>query len=217
MYPHEAAIDGRGRIWFNGHFTKTPELLGYVDPASCEVRIFEVPVPPMPDGGSTIPYGLRAAPDGTIWMTELVGGRLVRFDPETEAFDLYPLPTPYSGPRRLDIAPDGTVWIPEFATNRLARFDPETETFTEYELPVSDALPYVARVAPNGSVWVGTAGADLVARFDPALETFTLVPLPTPGSLIRHLDIDMRTGEVWGVTGDFPPRSPRVFRIRGLR
>ncbi|MGH7572160.1 MAG: virginiamycin B lyase family protein [Gemmatimonadota bacterium] len=214
MYPHEAAIDGRGRIWFNGHFTKAPELLGYVDPASDQVRTFEVPVPPMPDGGSTIPYGLRVAPDGTIWMTELVGGRLVRFDPRTEAFDLYPLPTPYSGPRRLDIAPDGTVWIPEFATNRLARFDPVTETFSEYELPVPDALPYVARVAPDGSVWVGTAGADLVARFDPAAETFTLVPLPTTGSLIRHLDIDSRTGEVWGVTGDFPPRSPRVFRIR---
>ncbi|HKY60828.1 MAG TPA: hypothetical protein VJP59_07450 [Gemmatimonadota bacterium] len=215
MYPHEAAIDDHGRIWFNGHFTKSPELLGYVDPASGEIRTFEVPVPPMADGGSTIPYGLRAAPDGSIWMTELVGGRLIRFDPGTEAFELHPLPTPYSGPRRLDIAPDGTVWIPEFATNRLARFDPSAEAFTEYELPIPDALPYVARVAPDGSVWVGTAGADLVARFDPGAESFTLVPLPTPGSLVRHLDIDMRTGEVWGATGDFPPRSPRVFRIRG--
>lgn len=214
MYPHEAAIDEAGRIWFNGHFTKEPELLGFVDPASGEVRTFEVPVPAMPDGGSTIPYGLRAAPDGSIWMTELTGGRLIKFDPQREAFELYPLPTPYSGPRRLDIAPDGTVWVPEFTTNRLARFDPATETFTEYELPVPDALPYVARVGPDGSVWVGTAGADLVARFDPSTESFTPVPLPTPGSLIRHLDIDMRTGEVWGATGDFPIRSPRVFRIR---
>jgi virginiamycin B lyase len=216
MYPHEAADDGLGRIWFNGHFTKEPELLGYVDPASGEVETFEVPVPTMPDGGSTIPYGLRVAPDGSIWMTELVGGRLVKFDPEREAFDLYPLPTPYSGPRRLDVGPDGTVWIPEFSGNRLARFDPATERFTEYELPVPDALPYVARVGPDGSVWVGTAGADLVARFDPAGESFTLVPLPTTGGLIRHLDIDMRTGEVWGATGDFPVRSPRIFRIRPL-
>ena len=215
MYPHEAAIDARGRIWFNGHFTKEPELLGAIDPAAGETRTFEVPVPAMPGGGSTIPYGLRAAADGTIWMTELVGGRLLRFDPRTRAFDLYPLPMPYSGPRRLDIDADGMVWIPEFTTNRLARFDPRTETFTEYELPVADALPYVARVAPDGSVWVGTAGADLVARFDPVEESFTLVPLPTSGSLIRHLDIDMRTGDVWGATGDFPPRSPRVFRIRG--
>lgn len=215
MYPHEAAIDGRGRIWFNGHFTKEPELLGYIDPTSGEVRTFEIPVPPMPDGGSTIPYGLRAAPDGSIWMTELVGGRLVKFDPVTEEFEIHALPTPYSGPRRLDIAPDGVVWVPEFTTNRLARFDPVTKRFTEYELPVPDALPYVARVASDGSVWVGTAGADLVARFDPAQETFVLVPLPTVGSLIRHLDVDARTGEVWGATGDFPPRSPRIFRIRG--
>lgn len=217
MYPHEAALDGQGRIWFNGHFTKAPELLGYVDPTSGEVRTFEVPVQAMPDGGSTIPYGLRTAPDGSIWMTELVGGRLIRFDPQRPEFELYPLPTAWSGPRRLDISPDGTVWVPEFSANRLARFDPSTERFTEYELPVPDALPYVARVGPDGSVWVGTAGADLVARFDPATETFTLVPLPTAGGLIRHLDIDMRTGEVWGATGDFPVRSPRVFRIRPPR
>jgi virginiamycin B lyase len=217
MYPHEAAVDGRGRIWFNGHFTKDPELLGYVDPVSGEVRTFEVPVPAMPDGGSTIPYGLRAAPDGSIWMTELVGGRLVKFDPEQEAFGLYPLPSPWSGPRRLDVAPDGTVWVPEFSANRLARFDPRAETFTEYELPVKDALPYVARVGPDGAVWVGTAGADLVARFDPATESFTLVPLPTPGGLIRHLDVDVRTGDVWGATGDFPVRTPRLFRIRPPR
>jgi hypothetical protein len=57
------------------------------------------------------------------------------------------------------------------------------------------------------------AGADLVARFFG--ETWALVPLPTPGSLIRHLDIDELTGDVWGSTGDFPPRSPRIFRIRG--
>jgi virginiamycin B lyase len=214
MYPHEAAVDAEGRIWFNGHFTKEPELMGYVDPASGEVKTFEIPVPTMPDGGSTIPYGLRAAPDGSIWMTELVGGRLVKFDPQREAFELYPLPISWSGPRRLDVAPDGTVWVPEFSANRLARFDPATGTFTEYELPVPDALPYVARVGPDGSVWVGTAGADLVARFDPSTESFTLVPLPTTGSLIRHLDVDMRTGEVWGATGDFPVRSPRIFRIR---
>ena len=109
------------------------------------------------------------------------------------------------------------MWVPEFSANRLARFDPRSETFTEYELPVPDALPYVARVGPDGSVWVGTAGADLVARFDPAREIFTLVPLPTPGGLIRHLDVDMRSGDVWGATGDFPVRTPRLFRIRPPR
>jgi virginiamycin B lyase len=215
-YPHEAALDPAGRVWFNGHFSKEPEVIGYVDPALGETRTFNVPVETMPDGGSTIPYGLRAAPDGTIWMTELIGGRLVKFDPdpESETFTLYPLPTSYSGPRRLDIAADGTVWIPEFANNRLARFDPENETFSEYELPTPDALPYVARVDHrSGIVWVGTAGADMMVRFDPATETFTEIPLPTSGALTRHIAVDPRNGDVWGGYGPFPPRGPKIFRL----
>lgn len=215
MYPHEIARDSRGRVWFNGHFTKQPEQLGYVAPLSGEVKVQDVPVPPMPGGGSTIPYGLRSAPDGSIWMTELIGGRLVKFDPQTEAFTLYDLPTPFSGPRRLDIDDQGIVWVPEFANNRLARFDPTSETFTEYELPTPDALPYVARVDHRtGVVWVATAGADLIARFDPSSESFTEYRLPTKGALVRHIDIDARTGDVWGAYAPFPPVSPKVFRVQ---
>lgn len=215
VYPHEIARDAERRVWFNGHFTKEPELLGFVDPATGERRIFEVPSPGMPDGGSTIPYGLRVGPDGIVWMTELIGGRLVRFDPRTETFDMYDLPTPFSGPRRLDVGPDGVVWIPEFANNRLARFDPSTETFTEYAFPTRDVLPYVARVdRRSGAVWVATAGADLIARFDPETRTFTEIPLPTRGALVRHLDIDPRTGDVWGAYGAAPPTATKIFRIQ---
>lgn len=215
MYPHEVALDAQGRVWFNGHFTKEPELMGYLDPATGATRTFEVPVPTMPDGGTTIPYGLRVGPDGTVWMTELVGGRLVEFDPATETFELHPLPTPYSGPRRLDVAPDGTVWIPEFANNRLARFDPGSGRFSEYELPTPDALPYVARVdARTGAVWVATAAADLVARFDPDAETFVEVPLPRPKALVRHLAIDPRTGAVWAPYGAAPPTTTTILRLR---
>ena len=216
MYPHEAAIDSTGLVWFNGHFTKEPELLGFVDPAGdSPPTTLDVPVPPLPDGGSNIPYGLRAGPDGTIWMTELAGGRLIGLDPASGEFRVHPLPEPFSGPRRLDVAPDGTVWVPEFASNRLAAFDPATSRFAEYEIPIGDALPYVARVDPrSGGIWVSLAGAGAVARFDPAREAFEIVPLPTRDGIVRHLAVDPRTGDVWGAYGSSPARSQKVFRIR---
>jgi virginiamycin B lyase len=217
VYPHEAAVDSSGRAWFNGHFTKEPELLGHVDPAVAGESpvTFDVPVPAMDDGGSTIPYGLRVAPDGTIWMTELTGGRLIGLDPATGEFRVHPLPEPFSGPRRLDVAADGTVWIPEFAAGRLAAFEPGTSRFREYDLPIPDALPYAARVDPrSGAVWVSLAGAGALARFDPSREAFEIVPLPTRDGIVRHLAIDPRTGDVWGAYGSFPARSQRVFRVR---
>ncbi len=213
IYPHSIVLDG-SRVWFNGHFTKQPELIGYLDTQTGDVKTYEVPVEPMPDGGSTIPYGLRMGPDGTLWATQLVGGRLIRFEPDTETFTLYPLPTPYSGPRRPDIGADGIVWIPEYANNRLARFDPQTETFEEYELPIPDALPYIVRVHPTtGWVWIATAAADAVLRFNPETEEFVVYRLPTQSALIRHMEIDAETGAVWVAYGNSPAVTPKVARL----
>jgi virginiamycin B lyase len=216
VYPHEAALDSAGRVWFNGHFTKEPELLGFVDPiGDSPPTTVEVPVPPLPDGGSNIPYGLRVGPDGTVWMTELAGGRLIGFDPGSGEFRVHPLPEPFSGPRRLDVSANGTVWLPEFAANKLAAFDPATSRFREYAIPIPDALPYVARIDPRtGAVWVSLAGAGAVVRFDPESEAFDVVPLPTRDGIVRHLAVDPATGDVWGAYGSFPARSQKIFRLR---
>lgn len=215
MYPHSIGRTADGRLWFNGHFTVRPELLGSLDPTTGRVTTYEVPTPAMPDGGSTIPYELRIGPDGTVWMSQLRGNRIVRFDPSTETFRTWELPTPYSGPRRFDLDSSGAVWIPEYAANRLARFDPATETFDEFELPIPDALPYVVRVdGRRDRVWIGTAAADALLRFDPAGQRFTVYPLPTRSALIRHIDIDSTTGDVWAAYGPFPPREPKLVRLQ---
>lgn len=215
-YPHSVALDGRGGVWFNGHFSVAPEVVGRYDRISGEVTRFQVP--PTSEAAreeSSIQYGLRVAPDGTVWSTQLRGNHLVRLDPASGETDAFALPSPNGGPRRPDIAPDGTVWIPEFGAGKLARFDPVTEEFREYELPVEDAGPYVVRVdGRRGTVWLGTGHADLVLAFDPMEETFTAYPLPTRGALIRHLDIEEDTGAVWAAYGASPGIPGKVLRIQ---
>ena len=214
MYPHSIVPAVAGKVWFNGHFTKDPELIGSLDIESGMVETFEVPVPSMPDGGTNIPYGLRVGPDGALWGTELMGNRLIRFRPDDKGFSVYPLPTPFSGPRRPDVATDGTVWIPEYANNRLAVFDPTAETFTEFELPIRDSLPYVVRYHPRtGHIWVATAAADAVFRFDRQHREFTTYLLPTPRSLIRHMAVDPSSDGVWVVYGNSPSVTPKIARI----
>ncbi len=216
MYPHSIMRDAGGRVWFNGHFSRDPELIGSLDPTTGAVETYMVPVGPMPDGGRTIQYGLRVAPDGSVWTTQLAGGRLIRYHPVSGEWRVYDLPTPFSGPRRPDVDSAGRVWIPEYAHNRLARFDPATEAFTEYELPIPDALPYVVRVdRARNRVWIGTAAADALLLFEPASERFTVFLLPTRGALVRHLDIDERSGDVWAAYGAAPSRVPaRVARLQ---
>jgi streptogramin lyase len=217
MYGHSVALTPDGKAWFNGHFTRDPEQLGYVEPASSLPRKFDVPSHPTmaKTPGGPIPYELRTAPDGRIWMSELQGNRIVSFDPRNEAFEVYDLPTTVSAPRRLDVDGDGVVWIPAYAANALVRFDPRTRRFQEFELPVNDAVPYIARVdARRQLIWIGTNASDEVYAFDPRAGRFTIYPLPSRGAVVRHLVVDPRNGDIWLAYGASPGIPARIARLR---
>src|SRR5688572_27214374 len=81
MYGHSVGVDTKQRAWFNGHFTRDPIQFGFVDLKTRKTHTLEAPATPMPkEQGSPIPYELRVGPDGTVWMTELAGNRLLRHD-----------------------------------------------------------------------------------------------------------------------------------------
>lgn len=216
MYGHDVRPDGRGGAWFNGHFSKQPEQIGRVDATAGTVRIIDVPGPtPDASGGGPIPYGMRIASDGVVWMSELHGNRMVAYDPAAGRFDFHDMPTASSGPRRFDIDAQGVLWIPEYAAGRLARLDPRSGEFREYALPFTDALPYVVAVdEARNRIWIGTGAADAVFVFDPLSGRFAAVPLPTRGALVRHIDVDGRTGDLWAAYGASPGIPPKIARIR---
>ena len=217
MYPHSVAVAPEGNsAWFNGHFTKKPIQMGRLDARTGEVQRFDAPDHPvLSDAGGPVPYEQRLAPDGTVWMSELIGNRIISLDPRTGKFATYDLPTANSGPRRFDIDRSGVLWIPAYSGNALVRFDPKTAQFTEFALPVSDAVPYIARVHPRtGDIWLGTAAADAVFRFEPGSRRFTRYPVITRGATMRHMAIDPRSGDVWIAYGASPAIHPsRIARL----
>lgn len=215
MYGHSLRLDGRGRVWFNGHFTRHPSVVGWLDVASGEVTTVDIPDVPVPEADHPMPYGLRVDPDGRVWGTELRGGRLFAVDPAGGAPEVWTIPEAHSGPRRPAVDASGRIWVPEYAANRLTRFDPNTREFRSFDFPIPDVLPYVVEVDQRtGQVWVGTSAGDVIFRFDPGSEQFTAYPMPTDGALIRHLVVDRNTGEVWAAYGAFPGVPPLIIRIR---
>jgi virginiamycin B lyase len=216
MYPHSLAIDGGGKVWFNGHFTHAPELIGSVDAGTGKIVTHQVPAHPRLGAGpgGPIPYEIRVGPDGRVWGSELQGNRIFAFTPGTGKFEIYSLPSPHSGPRRFDLDRNGIVWIPAYAANLLVRFDPSSGRFTEIRLPIRDAVPYVVRAEPaSGALWIGTAAADVLLRYEPAGGRFETYPLPTRGALVRHLAIDPRSGAVWAAYGAVPGIPARIARV----
>ena len=215
VYAHSVALGTEGRVWYNGHFTRDPEVIGYVDGRTGARRTFDMPRHPTMSAvaGGPIPYELRVAPNGRVWMSELQGHRMLSLDPTTGAVRAYTLPVTISAPRRFDIDSAGTVWIPAYAANALIRLDPRSGRTTSFRLPRRDAVPYVARVYGR-TVWIGTNASDEVYSFDTRSNRFRIFPLPSAGAVIRHMVIDPRTGDVWLAYGASPGIPARIARLR---
>jgi len=222
FYPHSLAVARDGGVWINGHFTHSPELIARIDTtvrdSSRAVARFQVPVHPTLGAGpgGPIPYEIRTAPDGRVWISELQGNRLVAYDPKKRVFDVFTMPESWSGPRRFDIDSRGVLWIPAYATNELVRLDPATRKFTRFPLPEPDAVPYVVRVDDvTKRIWIGASASDAIYAYDEARNRFMTYPLPSRGALVRHLAIDPRTRDLWIAYGASPGRIPaRIARLQ---
>ncbi len=219
MYGHSIGVDRTGNAWTNFHFAADSIRLARLSERGGQLTTEEFRGPPAPGGArgpSPIPYELRIAPNGKVWVSTLHGGQLIGFDPSTKRFETVSLPEADAGPRRFDIDGKGILWIPGYSSSKLYRYDPAAGRFATYPLPASSELPYVARVHPKtGDVWIGTAAGDMVYRFDPVRKTFSEYPVLTRGATMRHLTIDPRSGDVWLAYGASPAIHPtRVARIQ---
>lgn len=213
MYAHSVARDATG-VWVNGHFTGHPSQLAHVAEDGTVTR-HALPSA-TPPGTSPIPYELRVAPDGRVWMSELQGNRVVAFDPRTGQHHPFTMPMSHGGPRRLDISADGRVWIPLYAGGTIVELDPRAGTMRQHALPDADALPYVVRIDDaRGVAWVGTGASDAVYRLAMATGRVERIPLPTRGALVRHLEVDRASGDLWVAYGASPGRAAaRIARVR---
>ncbi|HTT93110.1 MAG TPA: hypothetical protein VMF55_00415 [Solirubrobacterales bacterium] len=127
--------------------------------------------PSPPCSGSNVgqgPLSIAAAPDGTIWFTNLLKNSFGKLDLETSTITQYSLaaldPSLSGGePRVIRAAPDGTLWLAERgfilhpAANALVRIVPtDPPTATVYPLGAGKA-PISLAPAADGSVWFGVS------------------------------------------------------------
>ena len=68
------------------------------------------------------PYGIAARDDGTIWYSEsgVTPNTLVAFDPATETFAQWPIPSGGGVVRNIAAAPDGRLYLACSGVNKVA-------------------------------------------------------------------------------------------------
>jgi signal transduction histidine kinase/ligand-binding sensor domain-containing protein/CheY-like chemotaxis protein len=146
---------------------------------------------------------------GNIWAGRNV---LSRFDPETETFTRYPLPTDKDSAGQWVLwaireDPRGFLWLGMSGGHRLYRFNPGNASFVAYSLDTDLAPAMNSGIEAmyqdaQGILWLGTSPG--LIRFDPATETSVLYPHSNPkmpGDRIRGIAADGE-GKLWLATNE---------------
>jgi virginiamycin B lyase len=105
-----------------------------------------------------------------IWRNNRIGV----YDPSTDTYKDYEIPTRESGPRRGEIDAQDNLWTTLYYSGQIVRFDPNTGDIREYNL-VPGSEPYEAPYAApyslsvddeNGWVWTNDFNANRLYRID---------------------------------------------------
>jgi sugar lactone lactonase YvrE len=96
------------------------------------------------------PYALHVErTTDTVWICGTNSDTMIRFEPETERFTVYPLPTRVTYTREVDFDAEGRVW---------------TSNSNGPSWQIEGGLPKVTRIDPRGVG--GTAAEEHVAHVD---------------------------------------------------
>ncbi|MEL7024961.1 MAG: lyase [Pseudomonadota bacterium] len=191
--PHTLIFDAdESHIWFT---VQGGNMMGRLRLADRQVDLIESRTE------RSRPYGIKLAPDGSIWVALFGTHKLAHIDPETLEHVEIELPRTEARPRRLEVLQDGTVWYVDYAGGMLSRYDPRSEAFTEWLMPQGEnARPYGMASDGQGRLWMVATGVqpNVFMGFDPESESFIdQTEVESGGGTIRHMHYHAPTGSVW--------------------
>jgi len=141
------------------------------------------------------PHDPAVAPDGSIWYTGQKANVVGRFDPKTEQFKEFALPTPGSGPHGVIADKDGNIWYTGNAAALIGKIDPKTEKITEYKMPDPKARdPHTMAFNKAGLMYFTVQAGNFVGTLDPKSGKIALYPAPTANA--RPYGIMLNSKEV---------------------
>jgi len=142
--PYGIDITPDGKVWFSQFNNRS---IGYVDPATDEIKTVETPF--------IAPRRFRSNSKGQLWIPSYNEGRFYRYTPETNEFKGYDMPTG-KGDMAYALAIDArddSVWLCGTNSDSIIHFDPATEKFVVYQLPTRVSFMRDLEVDTAGNVW----------------------------------------------------------------
>jgi virginiamycin B lyase len=193
VQPHDVIVDGEGIAWYSSFGEPN---LGRLDPTSGKVTEYPLPLqkPEFPVGS----LGLRADPDGNLWLGMMYQAGAAKFDRKSETVRVFSLPKEVNidaaqvnmvSPQRSSV--DGKVWTQNNGFAGIHRLDLATGTVETFE-PFRDAPKGQAHniydVIPDSrnNVYFTDFRQQHIGRIDAKTGKIALYPTPTANSAPRR-------------------------------
>jgi streptogramin lyase len=127
-------MDPAGKVWF-----QEEEGVVQLDLTSGEKKLHPIALDGYNLDDAT--YGMDTDSKGRSIFNLWRLGKMGVFDPQTEKFVQYPVPTPGAGPRRGELDANGNTWLGLYWAGRVARFNADSGEVREFPL-LPDHKPY---------------------------------------------------------------------------
>ena len=136
------------------------------------MRVWDAPVP------GALPHDSAVDAQGNIWFTLQETGHIARFNPDTQEWKLYKVPTEDSGPHGLVSDALGDIWFTENYAGKIGRLDPKTGAIAEFTPPTAKD-PHTLAFGPDGALWFTAQNSNVIGRLDTASGKISEFSVPT--------------------------------------
>jgi streptogramin lyase len=141
---------------------------------------------------------------GRAWFPMPMSNSLGMFNPATNTFSQWAVPTPSSGPWDVAIDSIGRIWFTEHYVNKIGYFDPATRSFVEISTPQANSQPYGITVDSSNNVWFteNNSAVALIGEYTAqgSLREYKIRTGSTSG-LTPHMITTDGAGDVWWSEG----------------
>lgn len=191
--------DSKGRIWYTA---QSANKIGYFDTKTKQVKEFVIPstaaLPksdwkydpinkeaPKPEDVYTIsgvgsPGELIVDSKDRIWFVQHMGNSIGMFDPETEKFVEYNIPTPNSHPYSLAADDKNNIWFVEWNSNKIGKLDFSLKKIVEYALPDGRHRLSSIAIDKDQNIWVANIADNSIGLFSPSESKIKRHPIYDP-------------------------------------
>jgi copper transport protein len=184
-----------GKLWYiePRPFGNDIGVVGVYNPNDNSTMQFK-----LPEAG--IVTGITMDNNGSLWMPVLQANKVVKFDPKSEKFSSYNIPSPGAEPTVIMTASNGTIWFTE-AIGKIAKIDVNTGKITEFAPKNKDqALGEPTAIFedpknPN-TLYISEHTNHTVTAFNTLLGTFHRYPSPNTAGAPFGMTMDSY-GNLW--------------------